>query len=146
MTPKHLVHDAVLLGFTIGYCRQHLKASHHEASSQAGLEDAIKGTLGVFAVFKGEHLLYVVQAALVVSCAHYCYIHLQADVGWFVAHSAGRIKDILPQIDRFTELLWIAGVEHFVLSLIRSMSLTEKEKEKCSLYEMLYDIGHFWFY
>ena len=105
----------------------HSRLTHHKASSHVGLEDSIKGALGVRAVLKGEQLLYVVQAAPVVSCPHYSYRPLGVKVGWFVALSAGRIKDIRPQLHRCGELFWVAGMGHLGL---HTFSLNDAKQKK----------------
>lgn len=90
---------------------------HHEVSSHAGLEDSIKGAPGVRTVVEGEHFVYVVQAALVISCAHHQYRHLGVKLRRSVILSTWRIEDI-PQLHRHVELLWIAGMGHSGLHVL----------------------------
>ena len=106
-----------------------VRPPHLEVSFHAGLEDSIKGTLGVGAVIEGEHLFNNAEALLVISCANYCYRHVGVKLVWSVVLSTWRIKDILPQLDRYVELLWIAGVGHLGL---HTLSLKEvKRAMKC---------------
>lgn len=95
---------------------------HHEASSHTGLGDSIKGALRERAAVKGEHLFYIGQAVLVISCADYCYRHLGVKPWWSVVLHTRRIKDILPQLDRCVEPFGIAGVVH---SGLHTLSLRE---------------------
>ena len=105
---------------------------HHEVSSHARLEDSIEGALGVCAIVKGEHRFNIVQATLVISCAHYLNRHLGVILGRSIALSTRRIKDILAQLDRCVELSWIARMGYLGF---HTFSLKDKVKHVCCKYE-----------
>lgn len=110
------------------------RPSHHEVSSHTGLEDAIKGALGVRAVGEGEHFRYVAKAVLVISCAHDRYRHLRVKLGRSIILSTWRIKDILSQLDGYVEPWWIAGMVQLGLQTLNLEEVKSSEAYHTPVY------------